>query len=332
MTDRPAAASALHGPGAAGGDAPAAIAIVGATATGKSALSLALAERLDGEIVNADSMQFYRGMDIGTAKLNVDERRGIPHHQLDTLDVTEDAAVAAFQRDARADINAIHDRGRRAVVVGGSGLYVRALLDRFEFPPTDPTVRARLEARADAEGPGLLHRELAAADPVAAARIPAQNAKRIVRALEVIELTGRPFSASLPTHEYEIPAVQVGLRLDYATLDERIDARVDAMWEAGLVAEVRRLEAQGLRAGVTARRAVGYAETLRHLDGDLTAEQTRALIAQSTRRLARKQAKWFRPDDRVRWIDAPRDAGDVDRAADDACALLGGGGADAAAG
>nr|WP_234988074.1 tRNA (adenosine(37)-N6)-dimethylallyltransferase MiaA [Demequina sp. NBRC 110056] len=298
------------------------MALVGATATGKSALSLALAERLGGEVVNADSMQFYRGMDIGTAKLTAEERRGIPHHQLDTLDVTEDASVARFQREARADIDAIHARGGRAVVVGGSGLYVRALLDRFEFPPTDPQVRARLEARAEVEGPGILHRELAAADPDAAARIPAQNAKRIVRALEVIELTGRPFSSTLPTHEYEIPAVQIGLRLDYDVLDPRIERRVDHMWDAGLVNEVRSLEAAGLRDGVTARRAVGYAETLRHLDGELTVEQTRALIQQSTRRLARRQAKWFRPDARVRWIDAPRDGADVERAATDALAAV----------
>ncbi len=180
------------------GDVPAAISIVGATATGKSAVALAVAERLGGEIVNADSMQFYRGMDIGTAKLPVGERRGIPHHQLDTLDVHEDASVARFQESARADIDAIHARGRRAIVVGGSGLYVRALLDRFEFPGTDPAVRARLEARAQAEGPGILHRELAARDPEAASRIQPQNAKRIVRALEVIELTGELYSSSLP--------------------------------------------------------------------------------------------------------------------------------------
>ena len=178
----------------------AAIAIVGATATGKSAVALAVAERLDGEIVNADSMQFYRGMDIGTAKLSVDERRGIPHHQLDTLDVHEDASVARFQESARADIDAIHARGKRAVVVGGSGLYVRGLLDRFEFPGTDPVVRARLEERAHTEGPGILHRELAALDPAAAERIQPQNAKRLVRALEVIELTGELYSSSLPTH------------------------------------------------------------------------------------------------------------------------------------
>lgn len=302
--------------------APPVIALVGSTATGKSAVSLALAERLDGEIVNADAMQFYRGMDIGTAKLPVAERRGIPHHQLDTMDVTEDASVAGFQAGARADIDAIHARGRRAIVTGGSGLYVRALLDRFEFPPTDPEVRARLEQRAAREGPGMLHRELVAADPVAAARIPAQNAKRIVRALEVIEITGRPFSASLPMHEYEIPAVQIGLNLEYATLDPRIDERVDRMWECGLVDEVRALELRGLREGVTARRAVGYAETLRHLNGELDADDARELIKVHTRRLARRQRKWFRPDPRVRWVAAPVDADDADRAAADALALL----------
>nr|WP_062137035.1 tRNA (adenosine(37)-N6)-dimethylallyltransferase MiaA [Demequina aestuarii] len=303
-------------------DAPAAIAVVGSTATGKSAVSLALAERLDGEIVNADAMQFYRGMDIGTAKLSVAERRGVPHHQLDTLDVQEDASVAGFQSAARADIDAIHARGRRAIVTGGSGLYVRALLDTFEFPPTDPSVRARLEARADAEGPGMLHRELAVADPVAAARIPAQNVKRIVRALEVIELTGQPFSATLPTHQYQIPAVQIGLDLGYDVLDPRIDERVDHMWDAGLVDEVRALAARGLRDGVTARRAVGYAETLQHLDGEIDADQARDLIKVHTRRLARRQRKWFRPDPRVRWVAAPVTTADVSRAADDVLALL----------
>ncbi|WP_062294336.1 tRNA (adenosine(37)-N6)-dimethylallyltransferase MiaA [Demequina phytophila] len=302
-------------------DAPVVIAVVGATATGKSALSLALAAELDGEVVNADSMQFYRGMDIGTAKLGADERRGIPHHQLDLLDVHEDASVARFQAEARADIAAIHARGRRAIVVGGSGLYLRALLDRFEFPGTDPELRAALEARADAEGPGALHRELVAVDPAAAAKIPPQNVKRLVRALEIIALTGSTQS-SLPRHEYAAPALTIALDLPYELLDPRIDARVDAMWDAGLVGEVTALEARGLRDGVTARRAVGYAETLRHLDGELDAAGTRALIARHTRRLARKQAQWFRPDPRVRWIDAPRDHGDVARAAADASSLV----------
>jgi len=302
------------------------VAVVGATATGKSAVGLRLAEMLrsdrgSGEVVNADSMQFYRGMDVGTAKLSVAERRGIVHHQLDTLDVTEDASVARFQADARADIADIQARGLRAVVVGGSGLYLRALLDRFEFPGTDPEVRAGLEARAEAEGPGILHRELAALDPEAAAKIPAQNTKRIVRALEIIALTGG-MTSSLPRHEYAIPTVQVGLRIDYDVLDPRIDARVDAMWAAGLVDEVKSLAEQGLREGVTARRAVGYAETLRHLDGELDEAQTRALIAQHTRRLARKQLQWFRPDPRVRWVDAPASEADVERAAREAFALV----------
>ncbi|WP_062385249.1 tRNA (adenosine(37)-N6)-dimethylallyltransferase MiaA [Demequina iriomotensis] len=306
---------------AAEDDASVIVAVVGATATGKSALSLALAERLDGEIVNADSMQFYRGMDIGTAKLRVEDRRGIPHHQMDMLDVHEDASVARFQAEARADIAAIHARGRRAIVVGGSGLYLRALLDVFEFPGTDPALRAALEARAESEGPGVLHRELSSVDPDAAAKIPAQNVKRLVRALEIIALTGSTQS-SLPRHAYAAPALTIALDLPYDVLDPRIDARVDAMWAEGLADEVRALEAAGLREGVTARRAVGYAETLRHLDGDLDEDETRALIAQHTRRLARKQAQWFRPDPRVRWIDAPRDHGDVARAAADASSLV----------
>lgn len=298
------------------------VAVVGSTATGKSAVSLALAEALDGEIVNADAMQFYRGMDVGTAKLTETERRGIPHHQLDTLDVHEDASVARFQREARADIAAIRARGRTPIVVGGSGLYHRALLDKFEFPPTDPEVRALLEARAASEGPGPLFRELAASDPEAAASIGPHNAKRLVRALEVIAITGRPFSSGLPRHEYEVPAVQVGLDLAHEVLDPRIDARVDAMWEAGLVAEVEALVVAGLRDGTTARRAVGYAETLRHLDGELDEGETRALIAQHTRRLARKQRQWFRPDPRVTWIGAPVDEDDIARAAADALAVV----------
>ncbi|WP_291379132.1 tRNA (adenosine(37)-N6)-dimethylallyltransferase MiaA [Demequina sp.] len=304
------------------------VAIVGATATGKSAVSLELAHLLGAtpgvpgaEIVNADSMQFYRGMDIGTAKLPLADRRGVVHHQIDTLDVTEDASVAHFQEAARADIAAIQARGLRALVVGGSGLYLRALLDRFDFPGTDPEVRARLEARAEAEGPGILHRELAALDPAAAAKIHPRNAKRIVRALEIIEVAG-DYTSSLPRHEYEAPAVQIALELPYPVLDERIESRVERMWDDGLVDEVERLVDAGLRDGVTARRAVGYAETLAHLDGELDAAQTRELIARNTRRLARKQDRWFRPDPRVKWIAAPVDEADVPRAARDALALL----------
>lgn len=302
---------------------PPAIVVVGATATGKSALALVLAERLDAEIVNADAMQFYRGMDIGTAKLPVAERRGIPHHHLDTHDVTEEAAVAQYQDAARATVRDIHARGRRAVVVGGSGLYVRALVDHLEFPPTDPEVRARLEARAQAEGPGMLHRELAELDPQAGADIDPRNARRVVRALEVIELTGQPYSATMPRREYAIPAVQIGLDLGLETLDARIGRRVDAMWDLGLVDEVRHLVTVGLRDGVTARRAVGYAEVLRMLDGDIDADTAREEVARNTRRLARRQGRWFGPDERIRWIPGPLDGADVARAADDAVRALG---------
>ena len=305
------------------------IAVVGATATGKSAVSLAMArilgddhdaEIINAEIINADSMQFYRGMDIGTAKVPVAERQDIRHHQLDTLDVHEDASVAQYQESARADITAIRDRGAQPIVVGGSGLYLRALLDHFDFPGTDPAVRARLEERAQHEGPGLLYAELAARDPEAARKIHPRNAKRIVRALEIIEVAGS-YTSSLPRHEYHQPAVQVALEVPIDELDARIAARTDAMFDAGLVDEVRVLEAKGLRDGVTAKRAVGYAEVLAFLDGAITETEARELIARNTRRLARRQDRWFRPDPRVVWVRGPRDADDVDRAAHDVLAI-----------
>ncbi|WNM23373.1 tRNA (adenosine(37)-N6)-dimethylallyltransferase MiaA [Demequina capsici] len=307
--------------------APQVIAVVGATATGKSAVSVALARALiargtPAEIINGDAMQFYRGMDIGTAKISMAERDGVVHHELDWLDVTEDASVARFQGRARADIDAIHARGGRAIIVGGSGLYLRALLDVFDFPVTDPALRAELEARAESEGAGVLHRELAALDPAGARGIDPRNARRVVRALEVVTLTGEPFGTTLPRHEYAIPAVQVGLELGYDVLDPRIEARVSTMWEGGLVGEVERLVGEGLRSGTTARRAVGYAETLRHLDGELDAAATKELIAQHTRRLARRQRRWFNPDPRVAWVPAPRDAADVVRAASQALAIV----------
>lgn len=301
------------------------LAIVGATATGKSAVSLAVAQLLaaegGAEVVNADAMQFYRGMDIGTAKLLPEQRQGVPHHQLDTLDVHEDASVARYQEAARADIAAIRARGARPLVVGGSGLYLRALLDRFEFPGTDPELRAALERRAEEEGPGPLYRELAERDAAAAAKIHPRNAKRIVRALEILDLAGE-YASSLPRHEYHEPAVQVALELPFPLLDERIGARVDGMWDAGLVEEVRGLAAHGLRDGVTARRAVGYAEVLAFLDGEVTEDQARELVTTHTRRLARKQEKWFRPDPRVTWVAAPVDAADVERAARDVLAAV----------
>ncbi|WP_028046966.1 tRNA (adenosine(37)-N6)-dimethylallyltransferase MiaA [Cellulomonas sp. URHE0023] len=278
------------------------VAVVGPTATGKSDLALALAEALGGEVVNADAMQLYRGMDIGTAKLTVDERRGIPHHLLDILDPHEDASVADYQARARAAFGEIDGRGHRSVAVGGSGLYVRALLDHMEFPGTDPEVRAALEARVEAEGSRALHTELASVDPEAAEGIGPRNARRIVRALEVIALTGRMYSASLPQHVYEVPAVQIGLDCDRAVLDERISGRVDRMRRSGLVDEVRALVTSGL--GRTASRAVGYAEILAMLRAELTLDEAFDAIAAGTRRLARKQMGWFGRDPRVHWLDA----------------------------
>ncbi|MDM7856160.1 tRNA (adenosine(37)-N6)-dimethylallyltransferase MiaA [Cellulomonas alba] len=281
---------------------PLVVAVVGPTATGKSDLALALAEHLGGEVVNADALQLYRGMDVGTAKLTLAERRGIPHHLLDVLDPHEEASVAEYQAQARAALTDIADLGHRAVAVGGSGLYVRALLDHLEFPGTDATVRAELEARVEAEGARALHAELERLDPTAAANIGPRNARRTVRALEVIRLTGRPYSASLPQHVYEVPAIQLGLDCDRAVLDARIESRVARMWDRGLVEEVRTLLDAGL--GRTASRAVGYAEVVAMLRGELDEAGARAAIAAGTRRLARKQMGWFGRDPRVHWLDA----------------------------
>lgn len=279
------------------------VAVVGPTATGKSDLGIALATALGGEVVNTDAMQLYRGMDIGTAKVPPAERRGVPHHLLDVLDPVEDATVADYQAMARAVLADLAARGRTAVAVGGSGLYVRALLDHLDFPGTDPAVRAALEARADAEGPRALHAELTAADPDAAARIDPHNARRIVRALEVIALTGRRYSSALPQHVYEVPAVQIGLDCDRGTLDARVAARVDRMWAAGLVAEVDGLLAGG-GLGRTAARAVGYAQVLALRADRLTEEQAHDETVVATRRLARRQMGWFGRDPRVHWLDA----------------------------
>jgi tRNA dimethylallyltransferase len=286
---------------------PVVVAVVGPTATGKSDLALHLAEELGGEVVNADASQLYRGMDIGTAKLPLSERRGIPHHQLDVLEVTQETSVAAYQRAARADVAAVLARGLHPLVVGGSGLYVRAALDHLEIPPTDAQVRRRLEVEAAEVGPSRMFARLRAADSAAAAAIEPNNTRRIVRALEVIELTGRPFSATMPSREYLWPTVAIGLAVPRPVLDERIEARVRRMWEEGLVEEVRSLERCGLREGPTASRAIGYAQVLAQLDRTLTAEQAQEQTAALTRRLARRQESWFRPDPRVTWVD-PRDA------------------------
>src|SRR6478752_952938 len=269
---------------------PPIVAVVGATAAGKTGLSLDLAERLDGEIVNTDAMAVYRGMDIGTAKPPVDERRGIPHHLLDLLDVTEPLTVAEFQGWARTAIAEVRGRGHTPVLVGGSALYTRAVLDRFEFPGTDPDVRRRLEDELAAVGPTELHRRLVEADPEAAARILPDNGRRIVRALEVVSLTGRPYSASLPEQVYDDPrTVQVGVDIDRPTLDPRIEQRVRAMFDAGFVDEVRRLLAAGLAEGRTARTAIGYRELTAYLRGETTLEEAVAATTTATRRFSRRQ-------------------------------------------
>jgi tRNA dimethylallyltransferase len=293
---------------------PPIVAVVGATAAGKTSLALDLAERLDGEIVNTDAMAVYRGMDIGTATQPRDERRGIPHHLLDLLDVTDPLTVAEFQGWARAAIEDVRSRGRTPVLVGGSALYTRAVLDRFEFPGTDPAVRRGLEAELADCGPAELHRRLAETDPEAAARIRPENGRRIVRALEVIAITGRPYGASLPEHEYVDPAtVQIGIDIDRPTLDPRIEQRVRAMFDAGLVDEVRRLLGLGLADGRTARTAIGYREVASYLSDELTLEQAVEATAAATRRFSRRQDGWFRKDERVVWV--PWDAPDrLDRA------------------
>ncbi|WP_157121074.1 tRNA (adenosine(37)-N6)-dimethylallyltransferase MiaA [Nocardia miyunensis] len=280
------------------------IAVVGPTATGKSDLALELAQRLDGEIVNIDAMQLYRGMDIGTAKLPVAQRRGIAHHQLDVLDVTETATVAAYQTGASADVEAIMARGRTPVIVGGSMMYVQALLDRWDFPATDSRVRAKWEALLAEGGVAALHAALRDADPVAAQTILPTDGRRMVRALEVVELTGRPFAASQPQiGEPHWGTIILGVDRETAELDARIEIRTAAMFEDGLVDEVRTLLGQGLREGQTARRAIGYAQVLAYLDGeyDLAHAQERTLIG--TRRYVRRQRSWFRRDPRVHWLD-----------------------------
>ncbi len=279
------------------------VAVVGATASGKTGLSLDLAERLGGEVVNTDAMQVYRGMDVGTAKLPESERRGIPHHLLDTLTVREPATVAEFQRWARDVIARLRSRGATPVLVGGSALYTRAILDRFDFPGTDEEVRAKWEDELAQRGPQALHDVLKERDPDAATQILPENGRRIVRALEVVELTGRPFGASLPVLEYADPrSVQIGVDIDRETLDRRIADRVDAMFASGFVEEVRHLLDQGLADGRTAPRAIGYREVVAHVRGELTEAEAKEQTAAATRRFARRQDSWFRKDPRIVWI------------------------------
>jgi tRNA dimethylallyltransferase len=291
------------------------IAIVGPTGTGKSDLALDVAERVGGEIVNADAMQLYRGMDIGTAKLPVGERRGIAHHQLDVLDVTETATVANYQRDAAADVEAIAARGAVPIIVGGSMLYVQSLLDDWAFPATDPAVRARWEDRLAEVGVEQLHRELAQVDAAAAESILPSDGRRIVRALEVVELTGQPFAASAPTiGAPRWDTAIIGLDWETAQLDDRLARRTERMFDAGLVDEVHGLLNRGLRDGVTASRALGYAQVLAALDApdrDDALVRAREETFVATRRYVRRQRSWFRRDHRIHWLDGAG-AGGVD--------------------
>ena len=285
------------------------VAIVGATGTGKSELSLQLAERLaatgrPAEIVNADAMQFYRGMNVGTAKLRPEERRGIPHHMLDVLDVTGEASVAGYQSAARTAIEQIIARGAVPILVGGSGLYISSVLYDFQFPGTDPLLRARLEAELFDRGPGLLHARLREVDPVAATAIGPSNGRRLVRALEVVELTGAPFGSGLPDDSnYWMPAVTIGLRAPREALVQRLNERVVSIWRGGLVDEVRSLIPLGLERGVTASRAIGYAQALGQLRGELAEPEAIEQTAAFTRRYARRQVSWFKRYPDTTWID-----------------------------
>ncbi|MGY2128651.1 tRNA (adenosine(37)-N6)-dimethylallyltransferase MiaA [Blastococcus sp. SYSU DS0617] len=287
-------------------DAPAVVAVVGPTATGKTALAVALAQRLGGEVVNADSMQLYRGMDIGTAKPDAAERDGVPHHLLDLWHVREPASVAEYRQRARAEIDRLRAAGVVPLLVGGSGLYVRAVLDELDFPGTDAAVRARLEEELAVVGPAALHARLASVDPAAAAAVLPGNGRRIVRALEVVEITGGPFRATMPEPVPYYPAVVLGLDREPAELDARIALRVDRMWAAGFVAEVEALAADGLREGPTASRALGYAQVLAQLDGTLTPDEARERTVVTTRRFVRRQRSWFRRDATTTWLDAAR--------------------------
>jgi tRNA dimethylallyltransferase len=284
------------------------VAVVGPTATGKSDLGVALAATLDGEVVNADAMQLYRGMDVGTAKLTPPERAGVPHHLLDVLDVTETAAVAAYQREARAVVEGLLARGRTPVLVGGAGLYVHAVVDELDFPGTDADLRAELEAELAERGPVALHARLAEVDPAAAEAVLPTNGRRIVRALEVIALTGKPFPARLPTRGVpRYDAVLLGVDRPTPDLDERVARRVARMFAAGLVDETRALLERGLREGRTASRALGYQQVLAALDGDGDLAAAAIETVRATRRFVRRQRSWFRRDRRIHWLDASRD-------------------------
>jgi len=285
---------------------PPLVVIVGTTAVGKTDLSLDVAEAIDAEIINADSMQLYRGMDIGTAKVPEAERRGITHHMLDVLEVTQGASVSDYQVAARAIAHDIHARGKRVVVVGGSGLFIQGLLEDMQFPANDPAVRERLEQEADEFGIDALYQRFVEIDSVAAARVLPTNARRVIRALEVIELTGSAPTTRLEALPEILPSIRIGLRRERPELDVRIAERVNLMWEQGLVEEVRNLEGRGLREGITASRALGYAQVLNALSGECTLEEAREQTVFATRRYARRQDSWFNRDATIQWHDAAR--------------------------
>jgi len=286
------------------------IVICGATATGKSDLAVTLAHEIDAEIINADSMQLYKGMDIGTAKITIEERKGVTHHLMDLLDVTQDANVAWYQENARAAISEIHGRGKNVIIVGGTGLYIKAILDELNFPDTDPVVRAALELEFATQGIGPLFERLEKLDPAAALAIDKANSRRVIRALEVIKITGKPFTANLPREESSrYPhAQQFGLVMDRDLLSERISNRVDRMWEQGLVAEVEKLMFAGITKGVTAQRALGYAQVIAQIEGKVTEEEAKEETKRATRQYARRQETWFSRDERITWISPSQNA------------------------
>jgi tRNA dimethylallyltransferase len=286
------------------------IVICGATATGKSDLAVTLAQLLNAEIINADSMQLYRGMDIGTAKITMEERKGIAHHMLDLLDVHQDANVAWYQEKARDLISEIHGRKKDVIIVGGTGLYIKAILDELNFPDTDPVVRAELELEFATKGIAPLFERLEKLDPAAALAIDKANSRRVIRALEVIKITGKPFAANLPREEssrYPF-AQQFGLVMDRDTLSERISTRVDRMWEQGLVEEAQGLLQTGIMQGTTAQRALGYAQVIAQIEGKVSQDEAQEETKRATRQYARRQETWFSRDDRITWISPVQNA------------------------
>jgi tRNA dimethylallyltransferase len=280
------------------------IVICGATATGKSDIAIEVAQSIGAEIISADSMQLYKGMDIGTAKLSLDEQGGIPHHLLDILSVREDSTVAWYQELARRTISEIHSRNKHAVIVGGTGLYIKAILDDLNFPDTDPVIRARLESEALEFGTDSLFARLQAEDPAAALAIDRANSRRVIRALEVIEITGKPFTANLPREDSSRypDAMQFGLVMEREHLRERIDLRVDRMWEKGFVSEVDQLIKDGILEGSTAQRAIGYSSLIAMRAESMTEEEAKEETKRATRQYARRQETWFSRDPRITWV------------------------------